>query len=336
MNADIRESFAAAVGGRERLAQNFAALTMRSLEGRADRELEDAADTVAGAYRVIDKVAARLKFDDAAAIEELKAEWLGRFRSAWAAFQHAGARVANWMVTGPSNFPVERNRKRMDTEHRRLGEMLEVANGVGAWAEKRIRRIQRDRLGPIGCADHELESARRKLAGRECRQSMMRAVNAAIRKHRTKADAIARISAELAAQGCQVEAALIPELLKPDCCGRIGFADYQLSNNNAEIRRLRGRVAVLERRAAAVHAAAEDPAEDPSDNVDGIRIVENALEQRLQIFFPDKPDARIRDQLKSRGFRWAPSSGAWQRQLTGNAIAAARAIVACPASADGS
>jgi hypothetical protein len=33
---------------------------MRDTKGRADRELDDAADTVAGAYRVIDKVASRL------------------------------------------------------------------------------------------------------------------------------------------------------------------------------------------------------------------------------------------------------------------------------------
>lgn len=327
MNQDLRSSFAAAVGGREAFADSFNARTMRDTRARADRELDDAADTVAGAYAVIDKVAARLKFDDAAAIEALKSEWLGRFRAAWSAFQHAGARTLNWMVTGPARFPAERNRKRMDTEHRRLGEMIAIANGVGEWARKRIQRIQREQLGPVGCADHELESARRKLAARECRQSMMRAVNAAIRKHKTKPDAIARISAELEGQGCPVEASLVPELLKPDYAGRVGFASYQLSNNNAEIHRLRDRVAVLERRAAAVHSAAVDPAEDPPADVDQVRIVENALEQRVQIFFPDKPSSAVRDQLKGRGFRWAPSAGAWQRQLTSNAIAAARAIV---------
>lgn len=40
---------------------------------------------------------------------------------------------------------------------------------------------------------------------------------------------------------------------------------------------------------------------------------------RLQIFFDDKPDDQVRALLKANGFRWSPSRGAWQRQLTGNA-----------------
>lgn len=327
MNADLHSSFASAVGGRARLADNFNARTMMDTSKRADREIAEAVAFANEGCEAIDRAARRLRFDDQAYIDELKAEHVGRVRGAWAAFQHAGSRVANWFVVGPANFPVERNRKRMDTEHRRLEEYLAIAKGARDWAEKRIKRRIREELGPVGVADTELDSARRKLAARECRQSMMKAVNAAIRKHRTKPDAIARISAELEAAGCQVEAALIPELLKPDFAGRIGFADYQLSNNNAEIRRLRVRGAELERRAAAVHSAAAAPAELEPADVDQVRVVENALEQRVQIFFPDKPGREIRDQLKSRGFRWAPSAGAWQRQLTGNAIAAARAIV---------
>ena len=42
-----------------------------------------------------------------------------------------------------------------------------------------------------------------------------------------------------------------------------------------------------------------------------------------QVFFDGKPDADTRAELKSSGFRWAPSVGAWQRQLTDNAIRAA-------------
>ena len=54
----------------------------------------------------------------------------------------------------------------------------------------------------------------------------------------------------------------------------------------------------------------------------------NATVNRLQIFFEEKPDADLRSTLKGEGFRWAPSQGAWQRQLTDNAIRAAKRIKA--------
>lgn len=44
---------------------------------------------------------------------------------------------------------------------------------------------------------------------------------------------------------------------------------------------------------------------------------------RLQVFFDGKPDEAARDELKANGFRWAPSVGAWQRQLNKNAYYAA-------------
>ncbi|RHQ89234.1 hypothetical protein DWX76_12375, partial [Clostridium sp. AF21-20LB] len=56
---------------------------------------------------------------------------------------------------------------------------------------------------------------------------------------------------------------------------------------------------------------------------DGGRVEMNREDNRLQVFFDGKPDADTRAELKSSGFRWAPSVGAWQRQLTDNAIRAA-------------
>mgnify|MGYP000567974511 CR=1 FL=1 len=49
----------------------------------------------------------------------------------------------------------------------------------------------------------------------------------------------------------------------------------------------------------------------------------NEGENRLQLFFEEKPSEEQRRELKSNGFKWAPSQGAWQRQLTKNAIYAA-------------
>lgn len=40
---------------------------------------------------------------------------------------------------------------------------------------------------------------------------------------------------------------------------------------------------------------------------------------RLQLFFEEKPEETTRKILKRNGFKWAPSQGAWQRQLTNNA-----------------
>jgi len=49
----------------------------------------------------------------------------------------------------------------------------------------------------------------------------------------------------------------------------------------------------------------------------------NEAENRLQLFFDEKPSAEQRTELKKHGFKWAPSQSAWQRQLTKNAIHAA-------------
>jgi len=60
----------------------------------------------------------------------------------------------------------------------------------------------------------------------------------------------------------------------------------------------------------------------------GFKVVENFDMDRVQFVFPDKPSEEERALLKGAAFKWAPSQGAWQRQLTNNAIDAARRIIA--------
>ena len=116
---------------------------------------------------------------------------------------------------------------------------------------------------------------------------------------------------KLNAMGDKYNEAAAEALLKPDFCGRIGFASYQLTNNNANIRRMKERVAQLE---------ATSEAESNSQVYQGVcEVVENVDENRLQFLFDGKPSADVRKIMKSHGFRWAPSQSAWQRQLTNNA-----------------
>lgn len=96
-------------------------------------------------------------------------------------------------------------------------------------------------------------------------------------------------------------------LLEPDCMGRVGFAPYQLSNNNANIRRMRQRVEDLR---------ALGKVQDKTEKVGDVEIRTNTEINRTQVFFPDKPPAEIRQSLKSYGFRWSRYEGAWQRHIS--------------------
>jgi hypothetical protein len=51
-----------------------------------------------------------------------------------------------------------------------------------------------------------------------------------------------------------------------------------------------------------------------------VKVFQNTADNRLQLFFPGKPEEETIQKLKSRGFKWSPRNKAWQRQLTPNAL----------------
>lgn len=192
-------------------------------------------------------------------------------------------------------------------------------------------RAKADGVGRAGISSDDPEAVaklREKLAKLEDKQAMMRNANKVLRRHLKRAPelrergpdcaAFATYFADLKAVSPAATAASAAEFLKPDFCGRIGFPSYALSNNNANMKRIKDRIANLER-------AAE---RETTERVEkGVRIVENAEENRLQLFFDGKPSAEIRTELKSAGFRWARYCGAWQRQLGNGARWAAERVI---------
>lgn len=213
------------------------------------------------------------------------------------------ARCPSILISGGGNFPVRKKEKQNAARDRNLEEW----NYIQGLLDK-IRSIG---TGGISSDDPQaVEKLEAKLATLEKHQEMMKAANAAIRmKDPVKGDA------KLAELGYTPED--IAKLREPDFCGRIGYPAYELQNNNANIRRIRGRIEELKKRAENTPEGWE---------FDGGRVVVNTAENRLQIIFDGKPDADIRTELKGEGFRWAPSQGAWQRQLTDNAMRAARRL----------
>ena len=134
----------------------------------------------------------------------------------------------------------------------------------------------------------------------------MKAVNAYYRKHKTL-------------DGCPHLPPEQLEKLKADMSsqwhlGDKPFASWALSNNNAEIRRVKDRIKSLSQTKEIGFVGWE---------FEGGRVEANTEANCLQIFFDGKPDEATRTELKSNGFRWSPKAEAWQRQLTNNAYYAA-------------
>jgi hypothetical protein len=98
---------------------------------------------------------------------------------------------------------------------------------------------------------------------------------------------------------------------------------YVISNRN--MKRIRGRIADLERRQEAREAMADEGPQETRG--EGFSIVEDHEDNRLRIFFDEKPGEEMRKKLKGSGFRWSPTVGAWQRQLTNAARHAARYVL---------
>lgn len=207
------------------------------------------------------------------------------------------------MIAGPANFPVKKKQRQNAREDALMEEYRQI--------EKLLDKMKSIGTGGIQSGDpRAVEKLEKKLQGLESLQEMMKAVNAYYRKNSTL-DGCPVLSEAQISKLTEAMSGSWQASPKP-------FESYELTNNGAEIRRLRQRIDKLKQEKAQPTAEQE---------IKGIRIVENTENMRIQIFFPDKPDAETRSLLKSNGFRWAPSCGAWQRQLTSNGRAAAKAVL---------
>lgn len=112
--------------------------------------------------------------------------------------------------------------------------------------------------------------------------------------------------------------ALWDEVNKVGVMGSKGFAGFELRNNNANIVRIKNRIASLEK-------FVDQPASE--FEINGVRLVSNTKANRVQLFFNDIPSPEIRKRLKQSGFRWCRSEQAWQRHLTLLSINIAKQIL---------
>ena len=209
------------------------------------------------------------------------------------------ARVPSILIAGGSNFPTRKKEKQNAARDSNYREWQDI-QGL-------LDKIRSTGMGGISADDPQaVQKLEKKLKSLEKSQETMKAVNAYYRKHKTL-------------DGCPHLSPEQLEKLKADMAsswhlGDKPFATWALSNNSAEIRRVKDRIKSLSQQKEIGFVGWE---------FDGGKVEANTEANRLQIFFEDKPDETTREALKSNGFRWSPKAGAWQRQLTSNAYYAA-------------
>lgn len=219
------------------------------------------------------------------------------------------ARVPSVMVAGPANFSVRKKEKQNAARDKNNERYTDVQNI--------LRKIKSVGTGGIMSDDkNAVGKLTAKLAALEKHQALMKAANAAIRMKDAE-----KSNAKLHELG--YSDAEIKQLRTPDQYGHVGYPTWELSNNNANIHRVRDRLAALEKEA---QRAAENVGAAPVEG-NGYKLVENAELGRIQFIFDGKPDEDTRALLKSYGFRWSPSQGAWQRMLNDNGRYAAKKVM---------
>lgn len=215
-----------------------------------------------------------------------------------------GTRCPSVLICGAGNFPTRKKEKQIAAWDKNMENFRK--------ADHYLDMLKRAHTLAVKSDDPEvLDFLRAKLAGLEEAHALMVSANAYYRKNKTlkgfegiPADTMAWITRPgvYLPGGRNGDGSPLAFYGKP-------FPTYELTNSNANIKRVKQRIEMLE----AVKAS--KPIEEEHD---GYTYRENAEAMRVQLRFDGKPDDETRALLKRNGFRWAPSLGVWQRQLNDN------------------
>jgi len=224
-----------------------------------------------------------------------------KFKNLYASWMQRKSNCLSSMITGPSGFPARRAEKASNSERN-------ASNIFHNWRNKMFHRLTTERR-PKGI-DAELEKSRMDLASCVHRQEYMKEINAICRK---------KNAAEiLEAKGLKADQ--IHALLNPTYSyEKKGFQSWQLTNNNANIKRLLARVEMLEAKELERLKQRDGEVKEWQTEC-GATVTLNYELDRVTIRHETKPDPEVIQKLKSNAFNWSPFHKCWMRKITPQAI----------------
>lgn len=264
---------------------------------------------IANVYQILNFA----KDEDAALAEKLAIEFVQGYKTRYEKCLYADSRCASSFITGGSNFPVARMQKRNNIAQKRTEELL----SFGEWKMKKIKNTLQPTM--IKSADEmAIVKLEEKLKGLEGLQLVMKSFNKVIKKwQKTNSlennEDVKALRAEL--KNINPNEKLINEAITPNYMGRLGFASFELTNNNATIRNTKKRLEKLKADAEMAAKIENGEMEVREYLFDDGKVLYNYEAQRVQILFDGMPSEEIRVALKKISCRWSPKNSAWQMHL---------------------
>lgn len=231
--------------------------------------------------------------------EEEKTRYIENYTSHLFAWLGAMANCYSAMITGGSNFNNARHEKMNNREHKKLKEFLE-------WRENALKSIAKkiEYNKPTEQKNAEKWERLHKELSQKIKWGSVANLVSMVERLAYNGEI------ELVNNSLELVRKYNSEHPKPFITDRHKFWTFgDIAKNKAEqMNKLKN-------------------SENKEETIKDVRIVHNTDLDRIQLFFPDKPDFDTISKLKRNAFKWSPSNGCWQRQLTQNAIYSTQNII---------
>lgn len=239
-------------------------------------------------------------------------QYIQNFKQHYSAMLAASSRCASTFVTGAANFNHRRNEKANESYQKRSEEFTE-------WRERALKAIAKRIEAGKPEEQKKDEDWKRLRNAIGSSAATIHEINTGINRCSSKPLFVSSIYNKVSTFASHGEVEIVDKALayirewnarekKPIITERHKF--FQLSEVARKVKEQQEKLASMGNK--------ECP-------FDGGKVVLNYEIKRIQIFFDEKPDYTMLNRLnRDFSFNWAPTSGAWQRIITPNAVDATR------------
>lgn len=245
--------------------------------------------------------------------DEQKERYISNYKKYFSAWLSAHSRCASSVITGGSGFNVRRAEKANASEHNRMMEFLD-------WREKALKAIAKKIEENKPQSVKNSENWERLQANILSSAATIHGINTGIESGYSKALFVSNIYQKVETYAKHGDVEIVSAALE-----EIRKFNETMSVVITERHKFFKLLEVAENVKATKESNSER--ENSEITIPGGKVIQNWKENRLQIIFDSKPDYDTIQELKKWGFKWAPSSMAWQRFNNNNSIFALKQII---------